>query len=106
MQQMLAAPLTVAGWPLLASVSLIALNAGLLNHKLANGLVNGIVCMEFYWTVSLMFGVSNSVLPVGIYHHLMYSMPKFVNSYDQGIEGGEGVDEGEGAARPSSSTAP
>ena len=98
-QQMLAAPLTVAGWPLLASASLIALNAGLLNHKLANGLVNGIVCMEFYWTVSLMFGVSNSVLPVGIYHHLMYSMPKFVNSYDQGIEGGEGVDEGEGAAR-------
>ena len=80
-QQMLAAPLTDAGWPLLASASLIALNAGLLNHRLANGLVNGVVCMEFYWTVSLMFGLSNSVLPVGIYHHLMYSMPRFVNSY-------------------------
>ena len=65
-QQLLAAPLTQAGWPLCASAALIALNAGLLNHALANGLLNGILCMEFYWTVSLMFALSDSVLPVGM----------------------------------------
>ena len=65
-QQLLAAPLTQAGWPLCASAALIALNAGLLNHALANGLLNGILCMEFYWTVSLMFALSGSVLPVGM----------------------------------------
>ena len=85
-QQLVASPLTLAGWPLLGSASLIALNAGLFNHRLANGKENGVACMEFYWTVSLMFGLSNSALPVGIYHHLMYSMPKFVACYDRGIE--------------------
>jgi len=85
-QQMLAAPLTLAGWPLLGSASLIALNAGLINHALANGLLNGIACAEFYWTVSLLFSLSGSALPVGIYHHLMYSMPVFVRSYDRAVE--------------------
>eukprot|EP00962_Isochrysis_galbana_P038393 scaffold13627_cov109-Isochrysis_galbana.AAC.8 len=115
-QQMIAVPLTLAGWPLLASAGVIALNAGLvrergrvaarmpqsnphvlnwccrvletqapplsrppryptpppqLNHALANGLLNGIACAEFYWTVSLLFSLSGSALPVGIYHHLM-----------------------------------
>ena len=55
---------------------------------LANGVLNGILCAEFYWTVSLMFGLSNSALPVGIYHHLMYSMPLFVKSYDEAVEAG------------------
>jgi len=50
---------------------LIALNAGLINHALANGLLNGIACAEFYWTVALLFSLSGSALPVGIYHHLM-----------------------------------
>lgn len=85
-QQFVASPLTLAGWPLLASAGLIALNAGFVNHRLANGVTNGLVCTEFYWTVSLMFGLSNSVVPVGIYHHLMYSMPRFVRLYDAGVE--------------------
>jgi len=84
-QQGLAAQFTLAGWPLLASAALIGLNAGLINHALANGLLNGILCAEFYWTVSLLFGLSNSVLPVAIYHHLMYSMPLFVNKYDEAV---------------------
>ena len=41
-QQALAAQFTLAGWPLLASAGLIALNAGLINHALANGLLNGL----------------------------------------------------------------
>ena len=57
-QQMLAVPLTLAGWPLLASAGLVALSAGFVNHALANGLLNGIACAEFYWTVSLMFALS------------------------------------------------
>jgi hypothetical protein len=85
-QQVLAAPLTLAGWPLIASAALIASSAGLMNHAFANGLLNGVLCAEFYWTVSLMFGVSNSVLPVGLYHHLMYSMPIFVQRYDEAVE--------------------
>ena len=85
--QALAAQLTLGGWPLLASAGLIAANAGLINHALANGLLNGVLCAEFYWTVSLMFAVSNSVLPVGIYHHLMYSMPLFVKRYDEAVQG-------------------
>ena len=52
-QQLLASPLTLAGWPLLASAALIAANAGFINHRLANGLVNGIQCTEFYWTCLL-----------------------------------------------------
>ena len=84
-QQGLAAQFTLAGWPLLASAALIGLNAGLINHALANGLLNGILCAEFYWTVSLLFGLSNSVIPVAIYHHLMYSMPLFVNKYDEAV---------------------
>ena len=86
MPQCVAGPLTLAGWPLLCSAGLVALSAGLVNHALANGLLNGILCAEFYWTVSLMFALSNSVLPVGLYHHLMYSMPTFVTSYDEAIE--------------------
>ena len=85
-QQLLASGLTIDGWPLIASAALIALNAGFVNHALANGVLNGILCAEFYWTVSLMFGLSNSALPVGIYHHLMYSMPLFVKSYDEAVE--------------------
>ncbi|KAL1511210.1 hypothetical protein AB1Y20_006024 [Prymnesium parvum] len=85
-QQLVASPLTESGWPLIGSAALIALNAGFVNHALANGLQNGILCTEFYWTVSLMFGLSNSVLPVGIYHHLMYSMPTFVRSYDEAVQ--------------------
>jgi hypothetical protein len=38
---------------------------------LANGLLNGIACAEFYWIVSLLFSLSGSALPVGIYHHLI-----------------------------------
>ena len=45
-----------------------------------------LLCAEFYWTVSLMFGLSNSVLPVGIYHHLMYSMPTFVTRYQLAVD--------------------
>ena len=51
--QALAAQLTLGGWPLLASAGLIAANAGLINHALANGLLNGVLCAEFYWTVSV-----------------------------------------------------
>ena len=85
-QQLLATPLTLAGFPLLSSALLIALTAGLLNHALANGLSNGLQCAEFYWTVSLMFALSNSALPVGIYHHLMYSMPTFMKPYQQAVD--------------------
>jgi len=85
-QQLAASPLTAAGVPVLGSAALLALTAGLLNHAIANGLLNGILCMEFYWTVSLMFSLSNSTLPVGIYHHLMYSMPLFVQCYDDAVE--------------------
>ena len=85
-QQLLASGLTLSGWPLLWSAALIAGSAGLVNHALANGILNGILCAEFYWTVSLMFALSNSALPVGIYHHLMYSMPTFVRDYDAAIE--------------------
>ncbi len=85
-QQLLAGPLTLAGWPMLLSAGVIALSAGLVNHTLANGLMNGIMCMEFYWTVSLMFDLSQSVLPVGLYHHLMYSMPLFMRPFDAAHE--------------------
>ena len=85
-QQMIGADLALSGWPLLGTAALVALSAGLLNHAMANGVLNGLLCMEFYWTVSLMFGLSNSALPVGIYHHLMYSMPTFVAAYDDAVE--------------------
>jgi len=85
-QELIAGPLTLAGWPLLLSAGLIALSAGLVNHALANGLMNGVLCAEFYWTVSLMFSLSNSVLPVGLYHHLMYSMPLFMRAFDAAHE--------------------
>jgi len=85
-QQMLGAGLSLSGWPLLGVAGLIATSAGVVNHALANGLLNGILCGEFYWTVSLMFGLSNSALPVGIYHHLMYSMPNFVAAYDEAVD--------------------
>ena len=48
----------------------LILTAGFLNHHLANGFVNGVACADFYWSVSLMFSLSNSVLPVTIYHTL------------------------------------
>ena len=69
-QQLVVSPLSQAGWPLIASATLIALTAGFLNHHLANGFVNGVACADFYWSVSLMFSLSNSVLPVTIYHTL------------------------------------
>ena len=36
--------------------------------------------------MSLAFPLSYSVLPVGLYHHLMYSMPLFTRHYDAAIE--------------------
>ena len=32
------------------------------------------------------FALSNSALPVGIYHHLMYSMPSFMKPYQQALD--------------------
>ena len=67
--------------------------------------LNGILCAEFYWTVSLMFALSNSVLPVGLYHHLMFSMPTFVTSYDEAIEAALEMPEGEQRHRMETMTA-
>jgi len=85
-QQLLASPFTLAGWPFLVSALLIGFSAGFVNHSLANGTLNGMECADFYWTVSLLFTLSGSALPVGIYHHLMYSMPLVMKCYDQALQ--------------------